>query len=181
VPVERHDGRQILEQVHEAALGQTPGSVGDVAFEELPDHGPRRLEQHPPGRSERVGHAVRRLGGEKHAHGAVVHIPPVQSSLDLCTSRPRGRLPDPVQLFVDVREVGGRWHGEEVGQVARVRKEREKQPEIVIAMKTLHDVAPLSEPQEVGCVSNRTGDRAGGSYDLAQRRYAEAAVEDAID
>ena len=106
---------------------------------------------------------------------------PVESSLDLRASHPRRRLSDPIQLVAELGEMCGRRRSEEVWYVPRIRKECEKQPEIVIAMELLHDVASLSEPQEVGCVSYEAGDRAGRPDDLAKRRDAESTVEHGID
>jgi hypothetical protein len=181
VPVQRHDGRQILEQLREASFRQAPRAVGDISFEQLTHDGPRGLDQHPPRCVERIGYASCRAWGTKRAGHEVVDMPPVERSLDLCTSRPRGRLSDPIQLVAELGKMNDRRRNEEVGHAPLVREECEKQPEIVIAMESLDDVASLSEPQEVGCVSHGAGDRAGRPDDLAQRRDGEAAVEHGVD
>ena len=181
VPVQRHDGRQIFEQPRDPSFRQAPRAVGDISFEELSHHRPRGLDQHPPGRVERVGYASSRARGAKRAQSVVVDMPPVERSLDLCARRSRRRLSDPLQLLVDIGEMRGRRSNEKIGYVPWIREECEKQPEIVIAMESLHDVASLSEPPEVGRVADGAGDRAGSPHNLAQRRDGEAAVEHGVD
>ena len=139
MPVQRHRGRQILEQLREPSFRQAPGTVSDISFEEFSHRRPRGLDQHPPGRVERVGYASSRARGAKHAQSAIVDMTSVESSLDLCASRPRRRVSDPIQLVAELGEMCGRRRSEEFGYVPRIRKECEKQPEIVIAMELLHD------------------------------------------
>src|SRR5262245_31096972 len=134
--------------MRETTLGQTPRPVGDIALEKLSDRRPRRFEEHAPGCSERIRHACTRLGGVKRPRGVCVDVSPIESSPDVRASCPPRHPADSIELFVEVGERRCRRRSEKVGHVPWVVKQRKEEPEVVFAVKYLHHVAPLSEPEE---------------------------------
>ena len=84
--VEADQRRQILEQAREPAFAEAPRPVGDVAFEQLPDRWPGRLEDALPEQLEQVGEHERGLRRPKHSHDRGIDLAALEREVDL---RPR--------------------------------------------------------------------------------------------
>ena len=74
VPVQCDHGREILEQVGEATLGEAARTVGDVALEQLSHGRPGWFEQEFPHGGERVGQPAPCIDRAKHTLRASVHV-----------------------------------------------------------------------------------------------------------